>query len=265
MIIIAKMLLDNFKFAFKTRRAWWYTASSRSRARFARTTLGSFWLGLSNLLSIATLGIVYGTVFSVEDFKSYFIYLGFGLVVWNTISSSISNSPNLFAHNSSNIKNMNLKPIFYTLEEWSFQLQTFIQSFVFVFFVFIFFKSEIISNLFLYSWIPFLNLCIFIYWFPVIICLISVRFTDIAQLVPIALQLVFLTSPILYRKESLGSLGWITNLNFVYQILDPLRESMINGNINYQNSFLILIFNFLGILFTIRLLDFESKRLPFLL
>ena len=103
MIIIEKMLLDNFTFAFRTRKAWWYAASSRSRARFVRTTLGSFWLGFSNLLSIGTLGVVYGTVFSVPDFQSYFIYLGFGLVVWNTISSSISNSPNLFAHNSSNI------------------------------------------------------------------------------------------------------------------------------------------------------------------
>ena len=116
-----------------------------------------------------------------------------------------------------------------------------------------------------YSWLPFLNLFIFIYWFPLVVCLISVRFTDIAQLVPIVLQLVFLTSPILYRKESLGSLGWITNLNFVYQVLDPLRESIINGTINYQNSFLLLILNFVGLFLTIRLLDLESRRLPFLL
>ena len=265
MTIIVKMLLDNFKFAFKTRKAWWYTASSRSRARFARTTLGSFWLGFSNLLSIATLGIVYGTVFSVEDFKSYFIYLGFGLVIWNTISSSISNSPNLFTHNSSNIKNMNLKPIFYTLEEWSFQVQTFLQSFVLVFFVLLFFQSELIINLLLSSWIPLLNLFIFIYWFPLVVCLISVRFTDIAQLVPIVLQLVFLTSPILYMKESLGSLGWITDLNLIYQILDPLRVSIINGSINYQTSILLLIFNFIGLIFAIKLLNLESKRLPFLL
>ena len=265
MTITVKMLLDNFKFAFKTRKAWWYTASSRSRARFARTTLGSFWLGFSNLLSIGTLGIVYGTVFSVEDFKSYFIYLGFGLVVWNTISSSISNAPNLFAHNSSNIKNMNLKPIFYTLEEWSFQLQTYVQSFILVFLVFVFFKSTLVINLLLYSWLPLLNLIIFIYWFPVIVCLISVRFTDIAQLVPIVLQLVFLTSPILYRKESLGSLGWITNLNFIYQILDPLRESIISGGVAYHNSVLLLIFNFIGLFLTIRLLDIESRKLPFLL
>ena len=117
----------------------------------------------------------------------------------------------------------------------------------------------------MYSFLPLINLFVFIYWFPVIICLISVRFTDIAQLVPIALQLVFLTSPILYRKESLGSLGWITNLNFIYQILDPVRESIINGFTNYQHSILLLGFNFVGLLLTIKLLNFESKRLPFLL
>ena len=265
MTIIVKMLLDNFKFAFKTRKAWWYTASSRSRARLARTTLGSFWLGFSNLLSIGTLGIVYGTVFSVADFKSYFIYLGFGLVIWNTISCSISNAPNLFAHNSSNIKNMNIKPIFYTLEEWSFQLQTFIQSFILVFFVFLFFQSDIIINLLLYSWLPLLNLIIFIYWLPILVCLISIRFTDIGQLVPIVLQLVFLTSPILYLRESLGSLDWITNLNFIYQILDPLRVSIIKGTINYQNSTAILILNLIGLFFTIIFLNNENKRLPFLL
>ena len=264
MTIIVKMLLDNFKFAYKTRRAWWYTATSRSRARFARTTLGSFWLGFSNLLSILTLGIVYGTVFSVKDFRAYFIYLGIGLVIWNTISSSISNAPQLFAHNASNIRNMSLKPIFYTLEEWSFQLQTFLQSFVLVFFVFIFFKSSLILNLLSSSWIPFLNLFIFIYWFPIIICLICVRFTDLAQLVPVILQLVFLTSPILYKKESLGALSWITNLNFIYQILQPIRDSIIDGYVNYNNSFLIFIVNIIGLILTIKLLDFESKKLPFM-
>ena len=259
------MLLDNFKFAFKTRKAWWFTATSRSRARFARTTLGSFWLGVSNLLSISTLGIVYGTVFSVENFRSYFIYLGFGLVVWNTICASISNSPQLFAHNSSNIKSMNLNPIFYTLEEWSFQVQTFLQSFVLVFFVFIFFKFSLLINFFLYSWLPLLNLFLFIYWFPVIVCLISVRYSDIAQLVPIILQLVFLTSPILYRKESLGSLAWITDMNVIYQVLDALRDSIVEGYINYRGSLILLIANIISILITLQLLNKENKKLPFLL
>ena len=97
------------------------------------------------------------------------------------------------------------------------------------------------------------------------ICLISVRYSDIAQLVPIVLQLVFLTSPILYRKESLGPLAWITDVNFIYQVLDPLRESIIEGYINYRGSAIILIVNILGIFLTISLLNNENKNLPFLL
>ena len=160
---------------------------------------------------------------------------------------------------------MNIKPIFYTLEEWSFQLQTFFQSFILVFFVFIFLDKSLLLNLFLYSWLPFLNLFIFIYWFPIIVCLISVRFTDIAQLVPIVLQLSFLISPILYRKESLGSLSWIANINFIYQILDPLRTSIIDGYVDFQSSSLILLCNFTGLIFTMAILNHESKQLPFML
>ena len=101
--------------------------------------------------------------------------------------------------------------------------------------------------------------------FPVIVCLISVRFNDIAQLVPIVLQLCFLTSPILYRKESLGSLSWITNLNFIYQILDSLRMSIIDGYLDYKGSLFILLFNIIGLCFTVCLLNNEGKRLPFML
>ena len=50
------------------------------KERFARTTLGSFWLGLSNLLSIAALAVVYGSVFKVQNLL-YVVYLGTGLVI----------------------------------------------------------------------------------------------------------------------------------------------------------------------------------------
>ena len=265
MIIIKKMLYNYLQFTFKNRRSWWYTATSRTRSRFVRTTLGSFWLGFSNLLSILTLGIVYGTVFSVSNFRSYFLYLGIGLVIWNTLSSSIGNAPQLFAHNASNIKNTNLNPIFYTLEEWSFQIQTFGQSFILVFLVFLFLQPTLIYNLLLFSLFPILNLIIFIYWFPLLVCLASIRFNDIAQLVPILLQLIFLTSPILYRKESLGDLEWITNANFIYKVIEPIRMSLIDGKIIYSEVFLLFIINILGVILTLCYLKYESKRLPFMI
>ena len=35
---------STLKEAWRMRQAWWFTATARTRARFARTLLGSFWL-----------------------------------------------------------------------------------------------------------------------------------------------------------------------------------------------------------------------------
>ena len=113
------------------------------------------------------------------------IYLVIGLVVWNSICSSIASAPLHFIDNRSNIQNLKLKPIFYVIEEWAFQIQTFFQSFILVFLVLIFFSKSLFYNLIMSSSIPLLNLFVFLFWFPLIIGLISLRLSDFAQLVPI--------------------------------------------------------------------------------
>ena len=107
-----KTALKPVKYAFKTRRAWWFTATARTRARYSRTVLGSLWLGISNLLFICVLGLVYGIVFKVDNFREYYIYLGLGFAAWNTIGGSLNSSPDIFDNNSSNLMNSTLKPIF---------------------------------------------------------------------------------------------------------------------------------------------------------
>ena len=87
------IIVESCAYGWRTRRGWWFTATARTRARFARTALGGFWLGLSNLLSIAALSLVYGTVFKVQDFAHYVVFLGTGLVVWNTIAAAVGSAP----------------------------------------------------------------------------------------------------------------------------------------------------------------------------
>ena len=119
-------------------------------------------------------------------------------------------------------------------------------------------------NLLFFSWLPLANLMIFLYWFPLLICLIGVKYTDFSQLVPVIMQVVFLISPILYRKENLSNLEWITNYNLIYKILDPLRLSLVDGIVNYKDSFLILLINIVGLLISFVLLNKKLKELPFL-
>ena len=251
--------------AWRMRRAWWFTATARTRARFARTFFGSFWLGLSNLFSIAVLAAVYGTVFKVQNFTIYVVYLGLGLVVWNTISSAVSGAPNLFEHNRDHLHNINLHPIFYTLEEWAFQLQTFLQSFLMVLLALSFFQHNLLLNLLLWGWLPLLNLSLFLYWFPMLTCLLGARFRDLYQLVPIVLQLVFLLSPILYEKKNLGAMAWTANINPLYQILSPIRHTLMAGEVQWVVGLGLLASNVLGIWVAIRLLNRERRNIPFLI
>ena len=260
-----KSVFSACSFAWKSRRAWWFTATARTRERFARTAIGSFWLGLSNLFSIAALSVVYGSVFKVNNFNSYVVYLGLGLVIWNAIAGALQSAPNLLRLNANNIKNTNLHPIFYTLEEWSFQVQTFFQSFGLVLLALLPFQPSLIANLFTQGLLPLINLLIFIYWFPLLLCLIGAQFEDVYQLIPILLQLMFLLSPILYNKEALGSAAWTANINPFYRVLSSLRHSLIQGDLKLNQALIILLINLAGTIFSVWRLERQRHNLPFLL
>ena len=251
--------------AWQMRQAWWFTATSRTRARFARTFFGSLWLGLSNLLSIAALALVYGTVFKVQDFSTYVVYLGIGLVVWNGISAAIGSAPNLFEHNHAHVQNTNLNPIFYVLEEWAFQVQTFLQSFALVVIALSWFQHDLLLNLVACGLLPLLNFFLFLLWAPMIVCLLGARYRDFYQLVPIVLQLVFLLSPILYRKDSLGGMAWTASLNPFYRVLSPVRHSLMSGEVQWSVCLLLLSLNFVGLWVALHWLNRERPHLPFLI
>ena len=80
-------IIKEFKYAFKTRRAWWFTATARTRARYSRTILGSYWIGLSTIFTTLILGSIYRIIFNINNLKEYFIFLGIGLLIWNALST----------------------------------------------------------------------------------------------------------------------------------------------------------------------------------
>ena len=256
--------LSQLRFAWHSRRVWWFTATARTKARYVRTKLGNLWLGFTNLLSIATLATVYGTVFKVSNFRVYAVYLGVGLVLWNSLSGAIGSAPRLFEQNRDSINNINLPPLFYALEEWAFQMQTFFQSFLMVLLGLSLFQPSLIINVFTYGLFGILNFSLFMFWLPLIICLIGARFKDFYQLVPIILQLVFLLSPILYEKSNLGSMQWIATFNPLYSAFSPLRDSIIHGHHAMQANIIQALINIVGLWLSLLLLKKERKQLPFL-
>jgi lipopolysaccharide transport system permease protein len=257
-------VLSQLRFAWRMRRVWWFTATARTAARFARTKLGSLWLGVTNLLTIAALALVYGTVFRVEDFRHYTVYLGVGLVFWNCLAGAIGAAPSLFEVHRNSINNINLPPLFYVLEEWAFQLQTVSQSVLIVFAGLSFFEPRLFLHLFTAALPSLINFSVFLLWLPLLVCLVGARFKDFYQLVPIILQLVFLLSPILYLKKNLGQFQWIARFNPLYQSIGGLRDTILHGHPHPLSILIFLAANAVGLVISLALLRRESRILPFL-
>ena len=254
-------LLD---YIIKTRRTYWFTAIAKTKARYARTALGSLWLGLSTLITVLCLGTVYGKVFNVSDFLQYFIYLGLGLVIWMPINESINYAPLVFSKNASTLKNSRIKPIFFVCQEWAFQVQSFMQAFLMVFSVLVILSPSLLLNLF-FSIIHFLNLFLFIFWLKLLISLLGTKFTDLFQLLPAITNLLFLLSPILYQKKNLGSYSFIADFNPIFQVLSLLRKSIIDGTLNIQIGLLVLLGNIFFIFVSLFLYVKMEKKLVYYL
>ncbi len=252
------------RYSLKTRKTWWFTAIAKTKARYARTVLGSFWLGISTLMTVLCLGFVYGTVFKVSNFLEYFVYLGFGLVIWTPICEAINQAPLIFSTNSNSLKNSTIKPIFFVCQEWAFQVQSFFQAFLMVFVVFLIFSPGIVLNLFLAP-LHFLNLFVFIFWLQLLISLLGTKYTDLFQLLPVVTNLLFLLSPILYAKKNLGSVGFIADFNPIYQVLRLLRNSIIYGQPYLKLGFVVLICNLLMLFLSIYVYTKMEKRVIFYL
>ena len=253
-----------FRYFLKTRKTWWFTAIAKTKARYARTVLGSFWLGISTLLTVLCLGFVYGTVFKVSNFLEYFVYLGFGLVIWTPICEAINQAPLIFSTNSNSLKNSTIKPIFFVCQEWAFQVQSFFQAFIMVFIVFLIFSPGIVLNLFVAP-LHFLNLFVFIFWLQLLISLLGTKYTDLFQLLPVVTNLLFLLSPILYAKKNLGSVGFIADFNPIYQVLRLLRNSIIYGQPYLKLGVLVLVGNLLMLFLSIYVYTKMEKKVIFYL
>ena len=251
-------------YIIKTRRTYWFTAIAKTKARYARTTLGSLWLGLSTLVTVLCLGTVYGKVFNVSNFLQYFIYLGLGLVIWMPINESINYAPLVFSKNASSLKNSRIKPIFFVCQEWAFQVQSFMQAFLMVFSVLVIISPSLLLNLF-FSIIHFLNLFLFIFWLKLLISLLGTKFTDLFQLLPAITNLLFLLSPILYQKKNLGSYGFIADFNPIYQVLSLLRKSIIDGTLNIELGLLVLLGNIFFIFISLLIYLKMEKKLVYYL
>lgn len=236
-----------------------YGAWLRLRVQFARTVLGSGWIGLSTLLTLVVLGTVYGTLTSVKDWPQYWSYVALGLVSWNALSAAIQGSCTLFERARDRILNQRMPLGVFVLEEWAAVSLSLLIAFSCVLVVIGLMKPVIWLYLVNGGWIGLVNLLLGCLILSLIVSPLANAVADIGQLMPILLQIAFLSSPILFYRQSLGPLAWISRLNPLYGWVSLLRDPFL-GNPHWGWQWSVLVIQVLMVLKLLSRLDSQRMR-----
>jgi homopolymeric O-antigen transport system permease protein len=206
--------------------------------RYRRSMLGPFWLTASMAVMVVALGVLYAELFNtpINDFLPY---LCVGLLVWNLISSFLTEGGVLFTGAESYIKQIRLPFSVYVFRSsWS-KLIIFAHNFLIYFAILIYFGIWPGATALLA--IPGL-LLVLINGAAVtlFIGMVSARFRDIPQLINSAVQIVFFVTPIMWKPELLHNRTFIADFNPLYHMLEIVRAPLL-GNLPLAKTYIAVL------------------------
>jgi lipopolysaccharide transport system permease protein len=213
--------------------------------RYRRSTLGPLWLTASMAIMVVALGILYAELFKtpIHDFLPF---LCVGLLIWNLMSSFLTEGGTLFTGSESYIKQVKLPYSLYVFRSsWS-KLIIFGHNFLIYFGVIWYFDVWpgvtallAIPGMF----ILLLNGALASF----ILGMVSARFRDIPQLVSSVVQIIFFVTPIMWKPELLQRRTYIADFNPFFHLLEIIRAPLL-GTVpapkNYLVALLVTVINF---------------------
>jgi ABC-2 type transport system permease protein/lipopolysaccharide transport system permease protein len=214
--------------------------------RYRRSLLGPFWLTASTAIMVGALGFVYSKLFNIA-IDEFIPFLFAGLMIWNLISSIITEAGSLFTGSESYIKQVRLPYSVYVYRFiWS-KIIIFAHNVVIYFAVLLYFQ---ISP----GWIGLLaipGLALLLLngaLTTLYIGMISARFRDIPQIISSFIQIVFFVTPIMWKPEVLRNHVYIAAVNPFQHLIEVARGPMLGtvpSELNYAVVFVITALNLL--------------------
>jgi lipopolysaccharide transport system permease protein len=206
--------------------------------RYRRSMLGPFWLTASMAIMVISLGVLYAELFNtpIHDFLPY---LCVGLLVWNLISSFLTEGGVLFTGAESYIKQIRLPYSVYVFRSsWS-KLIIFAHNFVIYFGILLYF--QIWPGAVALLAIPGLLLVLLngaaATFF---IGMVSARFRDVPQLINSMVQIVFFVTPIMWKPGLLRGRTFIADFNPFYHLLEIVRAPLL-GSLPSAKSYIAVM------------------------
>lgn len=200
------------------------------KLRYRRTTLGYLWTLLNPLFSMTVISVVFSTLFNMP-FHVFALYLLTGMVPWLLFNNVATQASNSLIFNEGILRKVYIPIQVFPVSAALACLIDSIYSFFALLIIILYFGGKLSLAL---VFLPFSFFLLFMFCLGVglIISIITVKFRDLLQIIPIILQGGFFLTPIIYRPDSLhGKLKFIIGLNPLVPYLNLFRDPLLLGKI----------------------------------
>lgn len=193
--------------------------------RYRRSVIGPFWATISMAMTIGGMGIVFATLFG-QRMSDFLPYLAAGMITWQLIAMTLTESCMIFLLNDRMIRQFNLPLSIYAQRHVA---KHFI---VFGHHLIIFVLVAALFGTHVNFWTlmaPFGMALIFISGFSVslLIGTLCARFRDIPPIVGNVVQLAFFVTPVMWKAELLGDKAFLAEFNPLLHFIEVVRRPML--------------------------------------
>lgn len=217
---------------------WWALALQDIRLRYRGSALGPLWLTISTLVMVVAMGFIYAHLFQT-DTRSYMPYLTVGLIVWQLISTLITDGCQTFTASEAVIQQV---PIPFSIHAYRVVGRNFI----------IFSHSLVLVPIGLAALrIPVgwraieavaggAVIAVNGVWIAILLGMFSARFRDIPPIVASFVQVAFFVTPVFWPIEALGEYRGIAEYNPLFAAIDVIRAPLL-GQATAATSWPVLL------------------------
>lgn len=207
-----------------------YLTISDTRARYKRTMLGPMWLVLGTLVGVFGLGYIWSAIFDMD--KNKFIpALTVGLIVWQLIANTITESVGCIGRNGSIVKNIKIPAAFFSLQVLMRQLVNFAHNLIVMLLVLFLFPPKE-SPYYFAALVGLVLVVVNLLWICYLISIFGARYRDVEPLVAAIMPIIFFLSPVIYKPSQLGaieSFAWFNPFTYlITAVRDPLLGTIPN-------------------------------------
>jgi ABC-type polysaccharide/polyol phosphate export permease len=230
---------DLFEGSTKT---WMWSAMAMQdiQLRYRGSVLGPFWLTLSTVIMLVAIGLIYARLFNMEIGR-YLPFLAIGLVIWQYVSSLITDGCQTFLASQNIIHQV---PMPFSIHAWRSVYRNLIvlaHNMVIVPVILAIFSVRIGWNAL--SVVPAVILItVNGIWVSLLLGMLSARYRDVPPIVSSFVQVAFFVTPVFWPPEALGIWTPFLPLNPLFAAVDVVRAPLLGqAPLNYSWSVLLLV------------------------